>query len=171
MSELARSWRLVRPEVLTLAVARTTPGRTHCWGLLDHRVDPHWHAITGSANDRRTGLFSASGVMAEVVPDDSGIWEFYCHVVDHIAVGVLSPQVLADRSGAPGASRRRSQPPAPNAVEAPATGVDPGAAPCADRFHPYTGAWTGINPDWPVRWSPPESTMTKLSRPRCWSGR
>jgi hephaestin len=40
-------------------------------------------------------------VVADMVPDDPGIWEFHCHVADHITAGMLARyQVLPpDRPG------------------------------------------------------------------------
>ncbi|MGH3591174.1 MAG: multicopper oxidase domain-containing protein [Pseudonocardiaceae bacterium] len=65
---------------------------------------PHWHGNTVIANGMRTdtvSLLPASMVVADMVPDDPGIWEFHCHVADHITAGMLARyQVLApDRPG------------------------------------------------------------------------
>ena len=60
---------------------------------------PHWHGNTVIANGMRTdtvSLLPASMVVADMVPDDPGIWEFHCHVADHITAGMLTRyQVLA----------------------------------------------------------------------------
>ncbi|MGH3722156.1 MAG: multicopper oxidase domain-containing protein [Pseudonocardiaceae bacterium] len=60
---------------------------------------PHWHGNTVIANGMRTdtvGLLPATMVVADMVPDDPGIWEFHCHVADHITAGMLTRyQVLA----------------------------------------------------------------------------
>jgi manganese oxidase len=60
---------------------------------------PHWHGNTVIANGMRTDIISllpASMVVADMVPDDPGIWEFHCHVADHITAGMLTRyQVLA----------------------------------------------------------------------------
>ena len=54
---------------------------------------PHWHGNTVIANGMRTdavSLLPASMVVADMVPDDPGIWEFHCHVADHITAGMLT---------------------------------------------------------------------------------
>lgn len=60
---------------------------------------PHWHGNTVIANGMRTdtvSLLPAGMVVADMVPDDPGIWEFHCHVADHITAGMLTRyQVLA----------------------------------------------------------------------------
>ncbi|MGH3772188.1 MAG: multicopper oxidase domain-containing protein [Pseudonocardiaceae bacterium] len=60
---------------------------------------PHWHGNTVIANGMRTdtvSLLPASMVVADMIPDDPGIWEFHCHVADHITAGMLTRyQVLA----------------------------------------------------------------------------
>jgi manganese oxidase len=41
-------------------------------------------------------LLPASMVVADMVSDDPGIWEFHCHVADHITASMLTRyQVLA----------------------------------------------------------------------------
>jgi FtsP/CotA-like multicopper oxidase with cupredoxin domain len=60
---------------------------------------PHWHGNTVVVNGMRAdtvSLLPAGMVVADMVPDDPGIWEFHCHVADHIAAGMLTRyQVLA----------------------------------------------------------------------------
>ncbi|HEY6421833.1 MAG TPA: multicopper oxidase domain-containing protein [Pseudonocardiaceae bacterium] len=60
---------------------------------------PHWHGNTVTAGGMRTdtvSLLPASMVVADMVPDDPGIWMFHCHVSDHITAGMLARyQVLA----------------------------------------------------------------------------
>jgi hephaestin len=62
---------------------------------------PHWHGNTVIANGMRTdtvSLLPAAMVVADMVPDDPGIWEFHCHVADHITAGMLARyQVLTPR--------------------------------------------------------------------------
>jgi FtsP/CotA-like multicopper oxidase with cupredoxin domain len=53
---------------------------------------PHWHGNTVLMNDmNRTDmvqLLPGSMVVADMQPDDVGIWLFHCHVNDHIAAGM-----------------------------------------------------------------------------------
>jgi manganese oxidase len=54
---------------------------------------PHWHGNTVSVNGMRmdtVSLLPASMVVADMVPDDTGIWLFHCHVADHIRAGMLT---------------------------------------------------------------------------------
>ncbi len=54
---------------------------------------PHWHGNTVVANGMRMdtiSLLPASMVVADMVPDDVGIWLFHCHVNDHIRAGMLT---------------------------------------------------------------------------------
>jgi multicopper oxidase len=54
---------------------------------------PHWHGNTVSVNGMRmdtVSLLPAAMVVANMVPDDSGIWLFHCHVNDHIEAGMLT---------------------------------------------------------------------------------
>jgi hephaestin len=54
---------------------------------------PHWHGNTVTANGMRmdtVSLLPASMIVADMVPDDAGIWLFHCHVNDHIRAGMLT---------------------------------------------------------------------------------
>ena len=54
---------------------------------------PHWHGNTVTVNGMRmdvVSLLPATMVVADMVPDDAGIWLFHCHVNDHIRAGMLS---------------------------------------------------------------------------------
>jgi hephaestin len=54
---------------------------------------PHWHGNTVTVNGMRmdtVSLLPASMVVADMVPDDPGIWLFHCHVNDHILAGMLT---------------------------------------------------------------------------------
>jgi hypothetical protein len=54
---------------------------------------PHWHGNTVTANGMRmdtVSLLPATMVVADMVPDDPGIWLFHCHVNDHIRAGMLT---------------------------------------------------------------------------------
>ncbi len=52
---------------------------------------PHWHGNTVTVNGMRmdtVSLLPASMIVADMVPDDPGIWLFHCHVNDHIRAGM-----------------------------------------------------------------------------------
>jgi manganese oxidase len=54
---------------------------------------PHWHGNTVLVNGMRmdvVNLLPATMVVADMVPDDVGIWLFHCHVGDHILAGMLT---------------------------------------------------------------------------------
>jgi FtsP/CotA-like multicopper oxidase with cupredoxin domain len=52
---------------------------------------PHWHGNTVLVSGHRVdtvGLLPATTVVADMTPDDPGIWMFHCHVNDHITAGM-----------------------------------------------------------------------------------
>jgi FtsP/CotA-like multicopper oxidase with cupredoxin domain len=54
---------------------------------------PHWHGNTLLMNGMRTDmveLLPMSMKVLDMVPDDTGIWLFHCHVNDHIKAGMLA---------------------------------------------------------------------------------
>jgi len=54
---------------------------------------PHWHGNVVTVNGMRMDvvtLLPATMVVADMVPDDTGIWLFHCHVNDHIRAGMLT---------------------------------------------------------------------------------
>jgi len=54
---------------------------------------PHWHGNTVVSNGMRTDvtpLLPAQMVVADMAPDDPGVWLFHCHVNDHIRAGMLT---------------------------------------------------------------------------------
>ena len=54
---------------------------------------PHWHGNTVTVGGMRmdtVNLLPATMVVADMVPDDPGIWLFHCHVNDHIRAGMLT---------------------------------------------------------------------------------
>jgi hypothetical protein len=54
---------------------------------------PHWHGNTVLVNGMRmdvVSLLPASMVVADMVPDDPGVWLFHCHVNDHLTAGMLT---------------------------------------------------------------------------------
>jgi manganese oxidase len=68
------------------------------WYLLGmgNEVDlhtPHWHGNVVLVNGMRTDvveLLPASMKVADMVPDNLGIWLYHCHVNDHIKAGMLA---------------------------------------------------------------------------------
>ncbi len=60
---------------------------------------PHWHGNTVTVNGMRmdtVSLLPATMVVADMVPDDPGIWLFHCHVNDHIRAGMLTRYRVLD---------------------------------------------------------------------------
>jgi FtsP/CotA-like multicopper oxidase with cupredoxin domain len=61
---------------------------------LGNEVDlhtPHWHGntvVVGGHREDTIGLLPATTIVADMVPDDPGIWMFHCHVNDHISAGM-----------------------------------------------------------------------------------
>ena len=54
---------------------------------------PHWHGNDVTVGGMRmdvVNLLPASMVVADMVPDNTGIWLFHCHVNDHIAAGMIT---------------------------------------------------------------------------------
>jgi len=54
---------------------------------------PHWHGNTVVAMHMRTDVTSLvpmGMVVADMVPDDPGIWLFHCHVADHLDAGMIA---------------------------------------------------------------------------------
>jgi hypothetical protein len=54
---------------------------------------PHWHGNTALVGGMRmdvVNLLPASMVVADMVPDNPGVWLFHCHVNDHIAAGMMT---------------------------------------------------------------------------------
>jgi FtsP/CotA-like multicopper oxidase with cupredoxin domain len=52
---------------------------------------PHWHGNTVIHNRRRTDVIALSPAdmeVADMVPDNPGIWLFHCHVSDHMRSGM-----------------------------------------------------------------------------------
>jgi manganese oxidase len=62
---------------------------------------PHWHGNVVLDGGRRTDVVSLSPaqmVTVDMVPDDTGIWLFHCHVSDHMEGGMMARyQVLPKR--------------------------------------------------------------------------
>ena len=54
---------------------------------------PHWHGNDVTVGGMRmdvVSLLPASMVVADMVPDNPGVWLFHCHVNDHIRAGMLT---------------------------------------------------------------------------------
>jgi manganese oxidase len=54
---------------------------------------PHWHGNTVMVGGQRTDvveLSPAQMLVADMIPDDPGIWLFHCHVSDHMAGGMVA---------------------------------------------------------------------------------
>jgi manganese oxidase len=54
---------------------------------------PHWHGndvLVGGMRMDTISLLPATMVVADMVPDNPGIWLFHCHVNDHIRAGMLT---------------------------------------------------------------------------------
>lgn len=61
---------------------------------------PHWHGNTALVGGHRKDvveLLPATTLVADMVPDNPGVWMFHCHVNDHIAAGMTGRyEVLAE---------------------------------------------------------------------------
>jgi len=54
---------------------------------------PHWHGVTAIMNHMRTDTISLtpmSMAVADMVPDNVGIWLFHCHVNEHFQGGMVA---------------------------------------------------------------------------------
>lgn len=54
---------------------------------------PHWHGNTVLVQGHRTdvvGLLPAQMITADMRPDNPGIWQFHCHVDDHMMEGMAT---------------------------------------------------------------------------------
>ncbi len=54
---------------------------------------PHWHGNTVQISHMRTdvtALLPMTMVVADMVPDNPGIWLFHCHVANHLRMGMQS---------------------------------------------------------------------------------
>lgn len=73
-------------------------GETVRWYLMGMGTEvdlhtPHWHGNTVTVNGMRidvVNLLPASMAIADMSPDDPGMWLFHCHVADHITAGMLT---------------------------------------------------------------------------------
>ena len=61
---------------------------------------PHWHGNTVIAMHMRTDVISLTTmgmVVADMVPDDPGIWLFHCHVGPHLLAGMQARYEVTER--------------------------------------------------------------------------
>ena len=75
-----------------------TKGEHVRWYVMDMGTEvdlhtPHWHGndvvVAGMRMDV-VSLLPAGMVVADMVPDDVGVWLFHCHVNDHLTAGMVS---------------------------------------------------------------------------------
>ena len=66
---------------------------------------PHWHGNTVVAQHMRTDVLSLTTmgmIVADMVPDDPGVWLFHCHVGAHLVLGMQTRYtVLEGKAAAP----------------------------------------------------------------------
>ena len=61
---------------------------------------PHWHGNTVTAMGMRTDVVSLTTmgmVVADMVPDDPGVWLFHCHVGPHLAAGMSARYQVTEK--------------------------------------------------------------------------
>ncbi len=54
---------------------------------------PHWHGATVTVGGRREDtveVLPATTVVADMIPDDLGVWMFHCHVTEHLNDGMTA---------------------------------------------------------------------------------
>lgn len=62
----------------------------------------HWHGNTVLVSGRRMdtiGVFPATSVVADMVPDNVGTWMMHCHVIDHFQAGMTATYTVLPRPG------------------------------------------------------------------------
>ena len=82
----------------SMPMPKMTVGGHVRWYLfaLGNEVDlhtPHWHGnavVVGGHREDTVSLLPATTIVADMVPDDPGIWMFHCHVNDHISAGMTA---------------------------------------------------------------------------------
>lgn len=77
-----------------LTVKKGERVRWYLFGLTGFEMHaPHWHGQTVLANHMRTDVTSLTPmemVVADMTPDNPGVWLFHCHVAPHMAAGMQS---------------------------------------------------------------------------------
>lgn len=64
---------------------------------------PHWHGNVVVANHMRTdvvALLPMSMLVADMVPDNPGVWLFHCHVANHLLMGMQGRYEVLPRTAA-----------------------------------------------------------------------
>jgi FtsP/CotA-like multicopper oxidase with cupredoxin domain len=67
----------------------THPNEVDAWDI----HSPHWHGQTLVANHMRTDMIMLTPMMtavADMVPDNPGIWLFQCHMKGHFGGGMYT---------------------------------------------------------------------------------
>eukprot|EP00898_Chlorokybus_atmophyticus_P000768 jgi/Chlat1/1692/Chrsp127S01958 len=68
---------------------------------LGNEVDlhtPHWHGHTLQVSNRTVDLFNLlpfTSIVADMVPDNPGMWLYHCHVNDHIKAGMVTKYTVS----------------------------------------------------------------------------
>jgi hephaestin len=78
-------------------------------GVLDVHT-PHWHGNTVTVAGQRTDVVSllpAQHVVADMVPDNPGIWMIHCHVDEHLEAGMSARYRVLPRAPASPAVKAR----------------------------------------------------------------
>jgi FtsP/CotA-like multicopper oxidase with cupredoxin domain len=68
---------------------------------------PHWHGNTVVANHMRTDvtpLLPMGMMVADMVPDNPGIWFFHCHTGPHLTAGMQALYTVLPKAGRPSTS-------------------------------------------------------------------
>ncbi len=76
--------------MLTMKVGERV--RWYLMGTTNFEVHaPHWHGNVVTVNHMRTDvvpLITMGMIVADMVPDDPGVWLFHCHVANHLLMGM-----------------------------------------------------------------------------------
>ena len=78
-------------------------------GVLDLHT-PHWHGSTVIVAGQRTDVVSllpAQHVVADMVPDNPGIWMIHCHVDEHLDAGMSARYQILARAPTTAARKKR----------------------------------------------------------------
>lgn len=69
-------------------------------GDFNNAHTPHWHGNTVTVAGQRTdvlSIVSAQMITADMVPQNSGIWLYHCHISDHMLAGMVARYEVKDR--------------------------------------------------------------------------
>jgi FtsP/CotA-like multicopper oxidase with cupredoxin domain len=78
---------------LTMRVGERVRWYVFALGSTDDMHTPHWHGNTLLHAGRRmdtVGVFPATSLVADMLPDNPGTWMFHCHVLDHFNAGMTA---------------------------------------------------------------------------------